>query len=193
MAHVAPLCNSRPKPEKALRESRFHLIVIRYFLGFSNTSDSLQLRGKILASNDINADDLAFPALAEVSEQPTSPQKNKTSYLSKSALSNTLRQILGICFFRSNVTMAGSTNRLFLMSLVAAIFPIIYLNWYTLLNKYAGRIDMTDASHLIAHANHGPVNNEKCWTFPGTSALRLSVHELTISRGQSMRGCENTS
>ena len=31
IAHVAPLYNSKSNPEKALCESRFHLIVTRYF------------------------------------------------------------------------------------------------------------------------------------------------------------------
>jgi hypothetical protein len=82
--------------------------------------------------------------------------------------------------------MVGSTNRVILLPLVAAILPILYLNWYPLLNKYAGRLDVTDVSHLFALATHGSVNNEKCWTFPGMDAFTHKRHELTTPRRQSM-------
>jgi hypothetical protein len=67
--------------------------------------------------------------------------------------------------------MAGSTNRLFFLSLVAVILPILYLNWPSLLNNYAGRMDMKDITHLSGHIDLGPVNNKKCWTFPGMVKL----------------------
>jgi hypothetical protein len=82
--------------------------------------------------------------------------------------------------------MVGLPNRLFFLSLVASIPPILYLNWQPLLNGYAGRIDMKDFKHLTEHINHGPINNEKCWTFPGMNTLTYELHELTVSRGQGM-------
>jgi hypothetical protein len=58
--------------------------------------------------------------------------------------------------------MAGSSSRLLL---VAAIFPALYLSWYPLLNQFGGRV--SDAKLHVEHIGHPPLNNDKCWTFPG--------------------------
>jgi hypothetical protein len=132
--------------------------------------------------------------LAEVKEQPSPRENIKTPALPEIGQSDKVwRQSQVYAFYRHVVKMVFSTNRSVFLSLLAAILPILYVNWYPLLNKYAGRIDFVDATHLHGHINQGPVNNNKCWTFPGMITLALELHELTIHRRQSMRGCENTS
>lgn len=140
------------------------------------------------APNDIKASYLAFPASPEVENTLPAPRKRiSDSSLYKRWWRELTVGSSWVCnFLRRRVTMVGLTNRLFSLSLVVAIPSILYLNWYPLLNKYGGRIDVTDPSHLLQHINRGPVNNEKCWTFPGMISPTRRLSKLTMSRGEGM-------
>lgn len=62
--------------------------------------------------------------------------------------------------------MPGSNSPIspLFLPLLAAL-PILYLQFFPLLNQFAGRLG--DIQLKAAHAGHGAVNNDKCWTFPG--------------------------
>lgn len=41
----------------------------------------------------------------------------------------------------------------------------LYNNPYPLLDRFGGRL--LDVQPKTDHIGHGPLNNDKCWTFPG--------------------------
>lgn len=74
--------------------------------------------------------------------------------------------------------MSGSWAKLLPLPLLVAALGAIYANPYPLLNNYAGRL--ADAKPQFTHANHGPLNNDKCWTNSGSSdALMKRATSLT--------------
>lgn len=46
----------------------------------------------------------------------------------------------------------------------------LYNNPYPLLNRFGGRV--FDHQPSVDHIDHGALNNDKCWTFPGTLPLQ---------------------
>ena len=55
----------------------------------------------------------------------------------------------------------------------ARVFPLVvvgliqvYNNPHPLLNRFGNRV--ADFQPSVDHIGHGALNNDKCWTFPGT-------------------------
>ncbi|KAF2429269.1 calcium-dependent phosphotriesterase [Tothia fuscella] len=69
------------------------------------------------------------------------------------------------------------SSRLLGLSLLAALSSLLYINFYPLLNKYGGRLNIKDYTYLTTHLSHGPSNNNKCWTFPeGKACEDIRIH-----------------
>ena len=49
--------------------------------------------------------------------------------------------------------------------LLATVLPMLYSNFFPLLNQYGGRVALVNPGFV--HSTHGPKNNAKCQTFPG--------------------------
>ncbi|KAK4936686.1 hypothetical protein LTR10_022473 [Elasticomyces elasticus] len=74
--------------------------------------------------------------------------------------------------------MSGSWVKLLPLPLLVAALGAIYSNPYPLLNRYGGRL--ADVKLQDTHANHGPLNNDKCWTNPETRSVfypPLNLHD----------------
>ena len=66
----------------------------------------------------------------------------------------------------------AESNRLLMVwpLLLAAVLPMLYSNFYPLLNQYGGRVAVVNPGFV--HSTHGPKNNAKCQTFPGSQCVR---------------------
>lgn len=50
--------------------------------------------------------------------------------------------------------------------LLATLLPMLYSNFFPLLNQYGGRVAVLNPGSV--HSDHGPKNSGKCETFTGS-------------------------
>lgn len=68
---------------------------------------------------------------------------------------------------REQVINMAETSRLLMVwpLLLATVLPMLYANFFPLLNQYAGRVAVVNPGSR--YVDHGPKNNGKCKVFPG--------------------------
>lgn len=73
--------------------------------------------------------------------------------------------------------MSGGVSKVLALPLLVAALGALYSNPNPILDRFAGR--QADARIHTDHLGHGALNNDKCWTFPGSSG-----HQRVLRRAQ---------